>query len=672
MVESRERGRKDGRSRKPLSADEYRAMLAAEESFTIPGLDDEGGSTADANSRGDNSRRRGNDKPSGSSSILPVPGAVERVTSALPVPDSGDSGASLPVPESGSSGNSGAKPKRIPTDRGRGEHGGNSRGEHNRDAGLPLPSTRDEYDDEDEEPVDDDDAVLFPLPVDDDVDIDAGHDGDGEHHASSVDGDSDAHGDDLFALPLPDEDNSSDDGALHNSGDNTRDGSGDDLLGKLTTVDDDDDDSGDGERSHTDGDGDNDNSNGEIEYDPITGKIKNLVITHDANYTLTIPGDDAMLDFDIDDILEYGIDLGASDVHIYPERRVTYRINGDMYKSNRFRMVDGVKLDEVTQDGRWMNQQQLSEFRERTSVDYGYSLSQSTQMRHPGERFRVHWGQTMDYPYAVYRHINPEIFTPEQIGLTQKVVDWGWVDQGLILVTGPTGSGKSATLAALLREVQLKRSVKICTLEAPIETIYPSNGIGLIQQRGIPDDCLTFEDGIRDAMREDPDVLLIGEIRDKDTLDAALEACNTGHLTFATLHANSTADIISRIYSWFDPSEIGRIQDELSHNLKGALAQRLIKNADGTGRTAIREYMFVDETIQKLIAGNDINGIKKYLHKNNNDMPRQFLQMLLKQETTLDQSREILSGVELSMFQDDYNRTPENLRRNIIKTQPTK
>lgn len=406
------------------------------------------------------------------------------------------------------------------------------------------------------------------------------------------------------------------------------------------------------------------------EYDPVTGKLIGWELTHDRDYVLTTPGDDAMLDFDIDEILEYGIDIGASDVHIYPDRHITYRINGDMYKSNRFRMVDGMRLDDITQNSHWMNQQQLSEFRENTSVDYGYSLGESTQLHHPGERFRVHWGQSMDYPYAVYRHINPEIFTPEQIGLRQDVLDWGWLDQGLILVTGPTGSGKSATLATLLREVQLHRSVKICTLEAPIETIYPSDGISMVQQRGIPDDCHDFEDGIRDAMREDPDILLIGEIRDKETLDAALESCNTGHLTFATLHANSTADIISRIYSWFEPSEVGRIQDELSHNLKGALAQRLIKNANGDGRIAIRETMMVDETIQKCIARNDVNGIKKHLHRNNTDMPRQFLQMLLRQETTLDQARNILSGTELKLFREDYDKTPEDKKKRILQKQP--
>lgn len=406
--------------------------------------------------------------------------------------------------------------------------------------------------------------------------------------------------------------------------------------------------------------------NDKIEYDEVTGAIKGWKLIHDSGNNLTGPGEYDNIPFDLDSALSDAIDRGASDLHMYPDRPLGLRINGDIYWFHRYEQLTADFTEEMSQDDSIISNIIEEKYNVDRNADMAYTVMSGP---HRGERFRAHWGESLGERYAVYRHINPTIYTPEQIDLEDDILKWGWLDQGLVLVTGPTGSGKSATLACILRQVQLQRSVKICTLEEPVETLYPTNGLGLVQQREIPEDSETFADGIRAAMREDPDILLVGEIRDRETLDAAFQACNTGHLTFATLHANSTADIVGRIFSWFDASEVGRIRDELAQNLKGALAQRLIKNATGDGRVAVREILRMDENIKNMIRNDNVDGIKDYLHEKWDDIGSQGINLMLEHKTTLKNIIHLLpdGSKERKEFIERIKSLSKEDRKKIIK-----
>lgn len=361
------------------------------------------------------------------------------------------------------------------------------------------------------------------------------------------------------------------------------------------------------------------------------------VIHADSNYMLVGDGDIGSEKFDIDAILTDAIDRGASDVHIAAYRPIKLRINGSMYKFAKYQQMDKNDMNDLmTGGGGLINKELLQKFNTQRSVDSAYVIR--TGRRH-GERFRVHFAEEMNAPAIVFRHIRPQIFTPEEIGLTQDVVDWGLLSQGMILVTGPTGSGKSATLSSILRHVQLTKPGKIITLEEPIETVYPLDGLADIWQREVPENCPSFVRGITDAMREDPDVILVGEIRDYATIQAAMQACNTGHLTFATIHANSAPDVVTRILDLAGDADKSELMSNLARNLKGILSQRLLLKPGNDGRVAVREVIQVERRQKRQIATGDVDGMAADLRAKAEDLDSKMLMMAIQQKTTLKSAR---------------------------------
>ena len=361
------------------------------------------------------------------------------------------------------------------------------------------------------------------------------------------------------------------------------------------------------------------------------------VIHADSNYLLVGDGDIGSKSFDIDAILTDAIDRGASDVHIAAYRPIKLRINGSMYKFAKYQQMDKNDMNDLmTGGGGLINKELLQKFNTQRSVDSAYVIR--TGRRH-GERFRVHFVEEMNAPAIVFRHIRPQIFTPEEIGLTQDVVDWGLLSQGMILVTGPTGSGKSATLSSILRHVQLTKPGKIITLEEPIETVYPLDGLADIWQREVPENCPSFVRGITDAMREDPDVILVGEIRDYATIQAAMQACNTGHLTFATIHANSAPDVVTRILDLAGDADKSELMSNLARNLKGILSQRLLLKPGNDGRVAVREVIQVERRQKRQIATGDVDGMAADLRARAEDLDSKMLMMAIQQKTTLKSAR---------------------------------
>lgn len=362
------------------------------------------------------------------------------------------------------------------------------------------------------------------------------------------------------------------------------------------------------------------------------GDKDKYVVKANKDFMLVGDGDIGSESFDIDSILSDGIMRGASDVHIAAFRPVKLRINGIMYKFAKYQIMDKNDMNDLMTAGTSLiNKEMLQKFNTQRSADSAYVIRHG---KYAGERFRVHFAEETNAPAIVFRHIRPQIFLPSEIGLTSDVVDWGLLSQGLILVTGPTGSGKSATLSSILRNVQLTKPGKIITLEEPIETVYPLDGAADVWQREVPENCPTFVKGIVDAMREDPDVILVGEIRDYPTIQAAMQACNTGHLTFATIHANSAPDVVTRVLDLAENADKTELMANLARNLKGILSQRLLLKPDNSGRIAVREVIQVGRHEKNLIAAGNVDQLAQDLADKGEDLDSQMVKLLLERKTT--------------------------------------
>ena len=363
----------------------------------------------------------------------------------------------------------------------------------------------------------------------------------------------------------------------------------------------------------------------------------------------------------LDDLLNDAIDRGASDIHIAVDRPIKLRINGSLYSFTKYHIMRQADMEAlITTAISFISNEKRTYLNQKKSVDTSYTVESG---KHAGERFRVHFMDEMNGTAIVMRHIRPQIFTPEEIGLPEDCVKWGDLSQGLILVTGPTGSGKSASLSSILHHIQLTRSKKIITLEEPIETTYPViDGKADVIQREIPENCPSFTAGIRDAMREDPDVILVGEIRDFDTIDAALQASNTGHLTFATIHANSAPAVITRILDLAGAdSDKDKLRADLSDQLKGIMSQRLLLKPGNDGRVAVREIVKIGKRQIQQIKDGDIPAMYDDLRARGEDMDSQMIELLLEQRTVLSSVHEACSDRErldekISMLPDEWKR----------------
>ncbi len=201
-----------------------------------------------------------------------------------------------------------------------------------------------------------------------------------------------------------------------------------------------------------------------------------------------------------------------------------------------------------------------------------------------------------------------KIPTMEELSLPQIIKDLAMKKNGLILCTGPTGSGKSTTLAAMLDMINRTRTSHIITLEDPIEYLH-SHKKSLVHQREIGSDTKSFSSGLRSALRQDPDVLLVGEMRDLETISIAIEAAETGHLVFATLHTNDAPGTVDRIIDVFPPNQQQQIRTQLTTVLQGVIAQQLLKKADSSGRVAAIEVMIANSAIRNLIRENKVHQI---------------------------------------------------------------
>jgi twitching motility protein PilT len=291
-------------------------------------------------------------------------------------------------------------------------------------------------------------------------------------------------------------------------------------------------------------------------------------------------------------------DSHASDLFFTAGSPVQIKIKGEVVPVDQNRLVPD-KLKEIAYET--MSEAQIAQFEQ--DLELNYSLVE------PGiGSFRVNVFKQRGAIGIVIRHIKHGIPTVEQLGVPLGLKDLVMEKRGLILVVGATGSGKSSTLAAMINHRNMNASGHILTIEDPIEYIHQHKGC-LVNQREVHADTLGFAAALRAALREDPDIVLIGEMRDLETIESGLRIAETGHLTFATLHTNSAAQTINRIIDVFPAHQQGQIRTQLSLVLEGIICQTLLPKADGTGRVVALEIMIPTPAIRNLIRDDKVHQI---------------------------------------------------------------
>ena len=282
----------------------------------------------------------------------------------------------------------------------------------------------------------------------------------------------------------------------------------------------------------------------------------------------------------------------GSDLHIKSGSQVRVRIHGVLKVLGKdelsAEMVDKLAREITTKD-------QYEKLINDRNLDFSYVLGEEN-------RFRVNFFYQMDGLSAVFRIIPVKILTLDELNLPEVIKTFTDIQRGLVLVTGVTGSGKSTTLAAMIDKINREQKKHIITVEDPIEFVHKDRGC-LVNQRGIGQDAHSFSDALRAALREDPDIILVGEMRDLETIDIALHAANTGHLVFSTLHTLDAKETIDRIVGMFGNEEQNRIRMSLASVLEGVISQRLIPTKKG-GRVAGIEVLKKTARIEQLIAEN--------------------------------------------------------------------
>jgi twitching motility protein PilT len=293
----------------------------------------------------------------------------------------------------------------------------------------------------------------------------------------------------------------------------------------------------------------------------------------------------------VDELLEVMVERNASDLHMTAGSQPVIRVNGRLE-----RLLDYDKLapEEIRSlVYRIISTEQQKNLETQRSLDFAHSI--------PGvARFRVNAFFQRESLAAAFRMIPARIRSLEELNMPSSLYELADNPRGLVLVTGPTGSGKSTTLASLLDHVNKTRHEHILTIEDPIEFLHWHQSC-IVNQRELGPDATTFGNALRAALREDPDVILVGEMRDLETIGTALTAAETGHLVFATLHTQSAPQTIDRVIDAFPAAQQGQIRVQLAATLQGVVTQNLVPTADGRGRVAALEILIPDDAVRNLI-----------------------------------------------------------------------
>lgn len=292
----------------------------------------------------------------------------------------------------------------------------------------------------------------------------------------------------------------------------------------------------------------------------------------------------------ISEILEVARERGASDVHLAPGTQIMFRVDGELVQMSD----EKVETDEIEKlIEPMLTEYQRTELEKKGELDFAYSIPEFNRLR--VNVFR----QRGTYAMAI-RLLSSKIPAPVSLGVPDAVVNLTAKKRGLVLVTGATGSGKSTTLASLIGEISQNYAKTIITLEDPIEYLHPNNR-SMVLQREIGCDSMSYANALKAALRQDPDVILVGEMRDLETISTAITAAETGHLVFSTLHTNSAAAAIDRMIDVFPTHQQQQIRVQLADVLEGIVAQQLLPKQSSGGRIAAFEVLLANQAVRNLI-----------------------------------------------------------------------
>jgi twitching motility protein PilT len=301
---------------------------------------------------------------------------------------------------------------------------------------------------------------------------------------------------------------------------------------------------------------------------------------------------------DLDRLLKFMTDKGASDLHLKPTRPPLLRINGRLLPIE----APPLKPEDLTEMLMGiLSPRQKTKLEEKMSVDTGYGVRGLA-------RFRCNIYMQRGNIAACFRRIPYQIKSLDDLELPPVLLEFCDMPMGLVLITGPTGSGKSTSLAALIRYITTHRPVHVITIEDPMEFLF-TDDVASISQREVGTDTGTFSEALRNAMRQDPDVIMVGEMRDPETVSTVITAAETGHLVFSTLHTNSATQTIDRILDTFPSDQQGQVRAQLAQILKGVVSMKLVERTDGQGRVAALEIMRASPKINRMVEDGETSGL---------------------------------------------------------------
>lgn len=340
---------------------------------------------------------------------------------------------------------------------------------------------------------------------------------------------------------------------------------------------------------------------------------------------------------EITELLVFAQKNNASDLHLSTGNPPVLRVHGDMMPMR----MDPMQADQVKQLlYSIMTEAQRTDYERDLELDFALSFG-------PEMRFRINAFNTHNGPAAVFRSIPTEVLTLEQIKAPEVLKELTERPKGMILVTGPTGSGKSTTLAAMVDYINQTTAKHILTIEDPIEFVHQSKR-SLVNQREVGNSTNSFAKALKSALREDPDVILVGELRDLETIQLAMTAAETGHLVMGTLHTNSAPKTIDRIIDVFPANDKEMIRAMFSVSLEAIITQGLLKRADGTGRVAVHEILIGTPAIRNLIRENKIPQVASMMQTGSKigmcTMKESVNKLLSNGTITTEEARKILVG----------------------------
>ena len=343
----------------------------------------------------------------------------------------------------------------------------------------------------------------------------------------------------------------------------------------------------------------------------------------------------------LEGLLKKTVEMGGSDLHIRVDSPPQVRIHGLMQPLEGWHPLTPEETDKIARAH--LTPQQSKQFDENKELDHSIGLEGLS-------RFRVNIFRQKETAGGVFRVIPYEIRSFEDLGLPHVVADLCRKPRGLVLVTGPTGSGKSTTLATMIDRINTTRRQHILTIEDPIEYLHTHKNC-VVSQRELGTDANTFSDALRTGLRQDPDVVLVGEMRDLETIEMALRVAETGHLTFATLHTNTAASTITRIIDVFPAGQQANIRTQLSNVLEGIMCQALLPNAAGSGRVMALEVLIPNSAVRNLIREDKIHQIYSMMQTGSDKYGMQTLNQSLatlyrKRQITLETAMSISSNID--------------------------